>query len=109
VALDIKTKDRLGVRRHVVGTAGQFHATGLAAPSRLDLGLDHDRQTKDAGGGDGVRGIADDPLRADRDAVLREELFGLILVQVHVVDCMQYGRACPELGGHRDVSIGIGT
>ena len=70
----------------VVKAAAELDATGLAAATCVDLRLDHPlRATKVLGGVDsGVGGIGNFARRYG-DAVLREQFFGLVLVEIHSI------------------------
>ena len=72
-----------GVGAHLVGVVGELDAAGLAAAADLHLGLHHHRVADALGGGDGVVDGGHGLAGADRDAVAREELLALVLVEVH--------------------------
>jgi hypothetical protein len=84
VALDVHPEDVPGVESDLVGIVGELDATGLAASSHLDLGLDDDRVAGGLGGRDrlvdGVGLVA----RAHRDVEAGEVLLALVFEQIHV-------------------------
>ena len=84
VALDVEAEDGFGVRAAFIGVRGELDAAGLAAPADLHLRFDDDRVADLVGGRD--RGV--DRLhclaRRHGDAVAREQLLALILVEVQL-------------------------
>src|SRR5260370_37295528 len=88
VALDIHAQDLGGLVFSIVRAISYLHSSGLAPPAGLDLGLDDHPGL--AGRGEvrrdrpRLRGRMSDLSRRHRHAVFGEELFGLMLEQVHV-------------------------
>src|SRR5690606_1165180 len=86
----------LGVLAHLVEGAGELDAAGLAAATGMDLGLDHPEV---AGNGlgriDRFFGRAGDAPGGHRDAVIGEQLLGLVFVEVHVGSVLERIAARP--------------
>ena len=87
VALDVHAEDRGGLGLRVVRPVGDLDAAGLAAAAGLDLGLDDDPRRPGGGellrDGAGFRRCLGDLACGDGNPVLGEELFRLMLKQVH--------------------------
>ena len=82
VALDVHAEDVAGVGPGLLGVVGQLDPAGLAAPTDLHLGLDHDRVADAVGGGHGLVDGGDGLAGAHRDAIAGEELFSLVLEEI---------------------------
>ena len=87
VALDVHAEDLAGLGVGLVRAVRQLHAAGLAPAAGLHLRLHHDKRVAGRGElrGDVSRfgGRVRDLPRLHRDAVLGEQVFRLILKQVH--------------------------
>ncbi len=83
VTLDVHAEDGLGLLLRLSRVLSQLHAAGLATPTGLDLGLDHDRGTDLVC--DGARAVSCLGYfsRQHRDSMLGEEVLRLILHQIH--------------------------
>ena len=85
--VELHAEDLLGRGPHVVDGGAELDAAAFAAPARVDLRLDD--ELRDAVGGHrlgGLDGLFDrvgDDAALDGDAVLVEDFFGLILVDLH--------------------------
>ncbi len=76
--------DRVGEADAALGVRAKLLELALAAAAGVDLRLDHpERSGKLLGGGDRLVDAHRGKAGGDRDAVLREQLFGLIFVDVH--------------------------
>ena len=69
----------------LVGVVGQLDAAGLAAAAHLHLGLHHHRVADALGHRDGLVDGGDGVAGRHRDAVRREELLALVLVEIHAL------------------------
>ncbi|CAB4936845.1 unannotated protein [freshwater metagenome] len=83
VALDVHPEDGLGLGLRVFRRVGEFHSTGLAAPTDLHLRLHDDGRADLACGLVRRSTCRADLARSDWNVVLAEEVLGLVLVQVH--------------------------
>ena len=81
-ALDVHADDLLGGGARLVGGAGELDAPGLAATAHRHLRLDRDGAQPGERRGGGV-GVARDHARRDRDAERGQDLFGLVLEELH--------------------------
>ena len=95
VALDVHAQDLLGVRAGVLGGLGDLDPAGLAAAADLHLRLDHGYAAEPRGDRSGLVGGRGDLAEADRDAVLPEQLLGLVLEQIHA--STSYLKIVPDL------------
>ncbi len=76
----------LGGGMDVIQAFAELDAAGLAAATCVDLGLDHPLRTAQVlGGVDGGVGRIGNFARRYGDAVMREQLFGLVLVEIHSI------------------------
>src|SRR5690606_5743532 len=74
----------LGVLAHLVQGPGQLDAAGLAAAAGVDLRLDHPEVAVDGLGGlDRLLWRAGDAPGGNGNAVVGEQLLGLVFVEVH--------------------------
>src|SRR5699024_3982410 len=86
VALDVHAEDLGGLLLRFLGGLGDLHAADLAAATGLHLGLDDDdRGAELLGSGLGGCRILRDDSSEHGNAVLLEEIAGLVLIQVHGV------------------------
>ena len=86
VGFHVGAEHALGGSAHVVEAAAELDAAGLAAAAGVDLRLDHPlRAAKRLGGIDGSVGGIGDLARRHGDAVLREQFFGLVFVEIHSI------------------------
>ncbi len=86
VGFHVGTEHALGSGADVIETAAELDATGLAATTGMDLGLDHPlRTTKVLGGVDSGIGRVGNLARRYGDAVLGEQFFSLVLVEIHSI------------------------
>ena len=72
-----------GVFDRVTGSGGEFDAAGFTPSTGVDLGFNDYRATNLTDSIAGFVGTLHDAPRQNWDAVISEELFGLILVEVH--------------------------
>src|SRR5690606_16501078 len=105
VGLHLRAEHALGVLAHLVEAAGELDAAGLAAATGVDLGLDHPEVAGNGlGGVDRLFGRARNAPRRHRDAVVGEQLLGLVFVEVHVGVRAEEDRiARPGPGGQQAV------
>ena len=66
-----------------LGVGEQLDAARLAASAHQDLGLHDDVPTESLGDGARLRRIGGDLARRDGDAVLRQQILGLVFVKLH--------------------------
>src|SRR6201989_3206083 len=86
VGFHVGTEHALGGGADIVQAAAELHATGLTAATGMDLGLDHPlRAAKVLGGVDGGVGRVGNLARRHGDAVLGEQFFSLVLVEIHSI------------------------
>ena len=84
-----RTEQFLGDGFELFAALDQLHAAGLAAATGMDLGLDHPGVTAECLRRvhcfrDGYRRAT----RGDRNAVLREDRFRLVFVEIHILLCL---------------------
>ena len=94
VALDVQPEDVPGVGPDVVDGLGELHPAGLAPAADLHLRLHHHRQTQVFGRLDRLVHRPGDLPRRGRHSMRGEQLFRLVLVQIHVFSLA--GRQVPE-------------
>ena len=83
VAVDVEAEDPARLLLGVGRIVGELHAAGLAAAAGQDLRLDDDRAADRRGGGAGLFGRDREPSLGDGNADAAEELFALVLVEIH--------------------------
>ena len=83
VAADVHAEDRFRVSLGLVRSGGELDAAGLAAAARKHLRLDDDLPAELIGGLPRLGGRRGDATLGDRNAEAAEELFALMLVEVH--------------------------
>ena len=83
MAVDVEAEDPARLLLGVGRIVGELHAAGLAAAAGQDLGLDDDRAADRRRRSAGLFGRDREPSLGDRNADASEELFALILVEIH--------------------------
>jgi hypothetical protein len=83
VALDVHAQDLARTGHRLGGALGELDAAGLASTADLDLRLHDHASTQLLGRFLRVRWVLDDDAQGDRYIVVGEELFRLVLHEVH--------------------------
>jgi len=83
VAVDVEAEDPARLLLCIGGIVGELHAACLAAPAGEDLRLDDDRAADRRGRRARLLGRDREAPLGDGDADAAEELFALVLVEIH--------------------------